>query len=192
MHRPIVGLCGYARSGKDTLARALIDKGWARAAFADELKRDVERIVGKPASMWTDAEKELWRPVLVAYGAARRKQSASYWIDMLSISIRAHIAPGVPVVVTDVRYPNEAEWIEEHGGCVVYVSRANIGAANDEEGWSIPETRRLARHAVANDFEVFYGREQLLTAVRAHYGKGILDPAPNVQDVDATLRLSDD
>lgn len=34
----LVGLSGYARSGKDTLAAALRDEGWNRVAFADKLR----------------------------------------------------------------------------------------------------------------------------------------------------------
>lgn len=37
---PLVGLCGYAQSGKDTTAQHLLNLGWHRVAFADTL-RDV-------------------------------------------------------------------------------------------------------------------------------------------------------
>lgn len=34
----IIGLCGYARAGKDTAAKALLWEGWAHASFAAKLK----------------------------------------------------------------------------------------------------------------------------------------------------------
>lgn len=35
---PLVGFVGLKRSGKDTAAQALVDRGWTRMAFADPLK----------------------------------------------------------------------------------------------------------------------------------------------------------
>src|SRR4051794_16838163 len=38
MRYNLVGLTGYARSGKDTAAQVLINKGFNRVAFADPMK----------------------------------------------------------------------------------------------------------------------------------------------------------
>ena len=35
---PLIGFAGAARSGKDTAARALVDDGWTRRAFADKVR----------------------------------------------------------------------------------------------------------------------------------------------------------
>lgn len=35
---PLVGLCGFARSGKDTVAQHMVSQGWTRVAFADKLR----------------------------------------------------------------------------------------------------------------------------------------------------------
>jgi len=41
----IVGLCGYAQSGKDTLTKMLVEKeGFERRAFADLMKEMLLRI----------------------------------------------------------------------------------------------------------------------------------------------------
>jgi len=34
----VIGLCGYAGSGKDTAAQALVDIGWQRVSFADPIR----------------------------------------------------------------------------------------------------------------------------------------------------------
>jgi hypothetical protein len=34
----VIGLCGYAGSGKDTAAEALVSEGWQRIAFADPVR----------------------------------------------------------------------------------------------------------------------------------------------------------
>ena len=73
----IIGLCGHARSGKDTfceLAKSFLSKkkvGAARAAFADQLKRDLDALCRNKigCSAFTDEpeEKELIRPKLPTF-----------------------------------------------------------------------------------------------------------------------------
>lgn len=139
----LIGISGYARSGKDTAAKALIDIGWTRKAFADALKRDAgmalrnSLIAGNfnppqegVAPWFTDPSmKETYRPFLVEYGRAMRALRPEYWIARLALEIR----PDSCYVITDVRYANEAEWIRRHGGKVVEIVRPGVGPANDEE-----------------------------------------------------------
>lgn len=40
----IIGLSGYARSGKDTAAQALVEDGWIRIAFADKVREFLYRL----------------------------------------------------------------------------------------------------------------------------------------------------
>ena len=139
----IVGLSGYARVGKDTAAGALIsERGFVRVAFADALKGDVRDMI-ETAIEYTctgcdeiqhrmfsyDTQKELFRPLLVEYGRALRRLQPGHWI--LRAALDAEIHP--LVVVTDVRYADEAEWIRGSGGIVIGIERAGYGPANDEE-----------------------------------------------------------
>lgn len=141
----IIGFCGYARSGKDTAAKALIERGWKRVAFADALKADVacamQRSLCKIADGGVLSEtliedhKEAFRPLLVEYGRAMRRVRASYWIDRAMTEIRA-LSDGIygdNVVITDVRYQNEVNAIHAAGGKVIQIFRHGIAAANDEE-----------------------------------------------------------
>lgn len=139
--KPIVGFVGYARSGKDTAAQVLLDNGWKRMAFADQLKLDVERIVGCPLAGpgANPVDKEFWRPLLVEYGRLRRKQHPDYWVWQVEANLRMTAAPGDRVVLTDVRYKNECEWILNRGGILIYVERPGVGPANSEEAESIAE-----------------------------------------------------
>lgn len=43
---PLVGFVGLKRSGKDTAAQALVDRGWTRMAFADPLKEMAMKLRG--------------------------------------------------------------------------------------------------------------------------------------------------
>lgn len=56
---PFVGFVGLKRSGKDTAAQALVDRGWTRMAFADPLKEMSMKLRGVwvqvPAGVELDA-----------------------------------------------------------------------------------------------------------------------------------------
>ena len=150
MRNLIVGFCGYARSGKDTAAQALIDKGFQRCAFADALKLDVLSALQGSARI-TDAvfegqstgglalkvslglfsspaTKEQFRPLLVEYGRAMRALDPDYWVKRLDLRL-----PNAPIVITDVRYKNEHEWIKSKGGFTIMIQRPQVHAANEEE-----------------------------------------------------------
>lgn len=156
--RCLIGLCGYARSGKDTAAEVLIKAGFTRVAFADALKLDVLTALQRSAEIVNRANtgqstggiqvttglfrspttKERFRPLLVEYGRAMRALSPGYWIDRLEADVH-----GVDrVVVTDVRYQNEVSWVQENGGVVIYLDRPGIGPANQEEHDSFSQIKQ--------------------------------------------------
>ena len=58
-----------------------------------------------------------------------RKLQPGCWI--LRAALEAEKYP--LVVVTDVRYADEAEWIRGSGGLVIGIERPGYGPANDEE-----------------------------------------------------------
>ena len=141
----IIGLCGHAQSGKDTfceLTKAFLDKkrvAASRIAFADELKRDLDKLcrhhIGCSAFTSDPKEKELIRPLLVAYGTdVIRKMDEDWWIERLEKNMPIYKNQEIIPIVTDVRYPNELKWIKEkHNGVCIYITRKGIGPANKEE-----------------------------------------------------------
>ena len=141
----IIGICGNARSGKDTFCeyskRFLSKKkvGAARAAFADELKADLDPLcrekIGISAFTSDSKEKEIIRPLLVTYGTdIIRSMNENWWIDRLEKKLGVHQSMELLPIVTDVRYPNEMEWIQKkNNGVLVHVTRKGIGPANKEE-----------------------------------------------------------
>lgn len=143
----LVGLCGFARSGKDTAAGALLEMGWSRFAFADPLKQDIAGLLKRGLSAvpldenpralsWlgemATVNKSRLRPLLVSYGAAMREFNPNYWIDRLNHTAEFK-ACRQPRVITDVRYINEAEWVRSLGGVILTITRPGIGPANAEE-----------------------------------------------------------
>lgn len=141
----IIGLCGNARSGKDTFCeyakKALSSKkvGAARAAFADELKKDLDSLcrhkIGVSAFTEDSKEKEIIRPLLVTYGTeVIRKLDEDWWINKLERSLAVHQHMNLIPIITDVRYPNELKWIQQkHNGVCIHITRKGVGPANKEE-----------------------------------------------------------
>ena len=82
--KKLIGIAGYARSGKDTFfarsAKYLNDNGFEakRYAFADALKSEVDSLLtehtGLSAFTEKDSEKEIVRPLLVTYGTEIRRK----------------------------------------------------------------------------------------------------------------------
>ena len=68
----LIGICGFARSGKDTAASMLMMRGFTRIAFADVLKDEVCRTFGLTRE-GLERDKEMWRPLLVEWGRGRRR-----------------------------------------------------------------------------------------------------------------------
>jgi hypothetical protein len=150
----IIGISGYARSGKDTFAISLekiLKKNQIkseRIAFANILKKDVDDFLKQKfnISAFTkdDSEKLLIRPVLVGYGEARRNQNPDYWIDQIKNYCNNKL-----IIITDVRYENEAKWILENKGFILNLSRLKkdgfpIEAANEQELSSLEKVKQIS------------------------------------------------
>lgn len=141
--KPVIGLLGKKRAGKDTFAGVLTrEAGFSRVAFADPLRdvayelnplvgrfflagrvedwrlRDVVDTIGWEAAK--DYVPEIRTTGLQGLGQAVRSVDADFWLRIALGRIEA--APG-PVVVTDVRLQNEADAIHALGGLLVRIVR---------------------------------------------------------------------
>lgn len=145
----IIGIGGLARSGKDTfvaIAKNILRRnGYAslRIAFADKLKEEVEIMLvanNFKASVLTDdtEAKKLIRPLLVWWGCQRRQESDGglYWVKTAEDKIRDYYAGArhsnidddkLIMLVSDVRFPNEAKWIHEtFDGDVIHLRKYTV------------------------------------------------------------------
>jgi hypothetical protein len=138
----IIGLTGYAQSGKDTLAGMLIGlHRYENRAFADPIRKllyetnplvkDEYRVKGVvDAYGWDRAKVEFpeLRNLLQTLGVgARQVFNDQFWVSQGLSGLVA----GDKIVITDVRFPNEADAIKDLGGQIWRVKRLGIGAVNE-------------------------------------------------------------
>jgi hypothetical protein len=139
----IIGLTGYAQSGKDTVAKVLIENfGFERVAFADPIRKLLYemnpavkdgdyRIQGVVDGYGWDVAKTAFpevRRLLQDLGVGARKVfGEDFWVKQ---ALNSH-SPSDNVVVTDVRFTNEADYIKGFPEAQLWrIKRIGVGAVN--------------------------------------------------------------
>ena len=114
----ILGIGGYAKSGKDTLANLLVEGyGFERHAFADALKRYHPEI----------------REIQQGLGNGVRDNVA----DNTWVRVVMETPHGPRLAIPDTRFPNESDAIHRNGGYVVRIDREGIGPVNNHSSESL-------------------------------------------------------
>jgi hypothetical protein len=139
----ILALHGRARSGKDTVGRYLEERhGFTCISFADPI-RAAMRAAFELTDWHFDAGKEIPldglgkspRQLMQLFGTefGRNLIHPDCWLI-----VSEHRCYGVEnLVVTDCRFPNEAEWARARGGFVLEIVRPNapaVAAHSSEDG----------------------------------------------------------
>lgn len=120
----ILGLCAVAGGGKDFFAtRAHEMAGFVPLALANQFKAEIVAKEGGPVEqIFGDEDYDPgMRQYLQLRGTeqGRDKHGKDIWCRHLEAHIRYLIEHGVQrFVVSDVRFPNEAEWVRALGGKV--------------------------------------------------------------------------
>lgn len=153
MNGNLIGICGYAKTGKDTLCSTLdkIAKGRTggaeiiKGSFAAQVRLDLDSFFMKKLniSAFTEdpEEKKLVRPMLLAWGTdvMRNQINVNHWVEKVGWDLVKNRAVGATTVITDVRFENELQWVHDQGGVVIWVSRDGVGPLNkDEEKYTKP------------------------------------------------------
>lgn len=144
MSRQLVGLIGRKRSGKDSFASVLVEEfGFRRVAFADPLKSaalDLDPIIrggARPrladvvAAKGWESTKDKYpeaRRTLQRLGVAIRNIDPDFWLRAALAEIDRDTRP---VVVTDVRFPNEAEKLAAMGAHLIRIERPSSSSSVD-------------------------------------------------------------
>ena len=167
----LIGLTGVARSGKDTffsiLQKYLEEKNIKseRLAFADNLKSELSDFTKEKFKIdlfkCPGQDKELVRPLMVAYGKCRRAQTeGKYWTSLLDVKIKDLQKNNILPIITDVRYieykDDEYSWLKSHDGILIHISRklddgSIIPPANVEEKANDNKLKAVADMSISWD-----------------------------------------
>jgi hypothetical protein len=179
----IIGLSGYAKSGKDTVATMIQEyyaesagsgttyTNWQIKKFSGKLKVIASLLTGIPEEKFEDQEfkqsclgiewsypvdipehgNEMWdmsvREFLQRLGtdAVRNGLHTNAWVNALMADYLTeervydlgggmkHVTPASKWIITDVRFPNEAQAIKDRGGVIVRIDRFGIEPVNAHE-----------------------------------------------------------
>jgi hypothetical protein len=157
----IIGITGKAGSGKDTFARymqtrlaVLLGDGSFPPieSFAYPIKAGVSTMFSIPMEslearsekeeikVFGDNTKASPRVLMQTLGTewGRNVVSEDIWIDLLRSRIETcYLSAPTAVIITDVRFKNEAEWIKDQGGTLIEIARKGLkgsGIHSSEDG----------------------------------------------------------
>lgn len=148
----LIGICGNARHGKDTLGKLLAQSmgglmipGYTQQlAFADAVKNGVAITFGIPID--TPKDQITWlgityRQVLQQFGteAMRRTFGEDIWIRIVD-NIATNLAEEIVgnLIVTDVRFENEADWIINNYGTIIHIRNPRVEVDLSHESERFP------------------------------------------------------
>lgn len=143
-----IGLIGRKRSGKDTAALHLVQsRAYTRLAFADPLKEmalaldpfvcademdgaavrlsELVREIGWERAKDEHAEV---RRILQRTGQTVREYDSDFWLRPMRRKLNTAERWNLPVIVADVRYPNEADMLRQRGFRLVRIIRPSDAA----------------------------------------------------------------
>ncbi|CAB4122138.1 hypothetical protein UFOVP27_69 [uncultured Caudovirales phage] len=143
----LIGLSGYAQSGKDTVAKFLVDNhGFERIAFADKIKEllyemnptvgfeydgggwDLRYVVDRDGWDVAKLDPEVRRLLQDLGVGARKVFGDNHWV----VEALKFLDRDKNYVITDVRFQNEADWIKSvYSGSVWRVERTGVDAVNN-------------------------------------------------------------
>ncbi len=144
----IIGLCGFAGSGKGTLADILVENhNFRKISFATKLKdvasvmfgwdRDLLEGITDESRAWREEIDEYWsneleqevtpRIVLQIFGTdcVRNNLHNNIWVSIIKKTLIDN--PDVNWVIPDIRFPNEVDVIQQQlNGSVWWIKRGEL------------------------------------------------------------------
>lgn len=188
----IIGLSGYARSGKDEAAKVLVEKfGFVQVAFADKLREvlyqlnpvvdmgfdddiDLEPIylqevidqTGWDGYKETDHGPEI-RRLLQRLGTEAGRQTLwdTIWID----AAFAGLPDDAKVVVSDARFFNEFDAIRERGGKIWRIERPGVGPVSDHPSETEAPKYEHFAYTIWNDGDLEMYRDAIKSLYQLGY-----------------------
>jgi hypothetical protein len=164
----IIGISGIARSGKDlftTVAQRILSANGLkteRCALAYELKSDLKDLIKEKTgiNVFTEdtKEKNIIRPLLVAYGDVMRKISeGKYWTS--KVETRISTLKADVIFITDIRYDvypeDECNWLQRKmNGKLIHLTKYQMSPAPSKRRISTTKPVKVYE-AAPNEHELF-------------------------------------
>lgn len=147
MNKKIIGICGLAGSGKDTIGDIIVGNisNWEKMSFASHLKDVTSLLFGfdrkmlagetpedrlireQPDKFWSNKMSKDFTPryalQFLGTNLLRNQLYQNIWVDCLERKI---METDKNVVITDVRFPNEIDMIRNIGGEIWRVERGKL------------------------------------------------------------------
>ena len=158
----IIGISGFAGSGKDTAGLALAELGWERRSFADPLRESCSIVTGLPIDVFNDPElkniprDDLYgktpRQILQTIGTEgwRYLIHPDVWVDNFIRYANTSNAKGV--YSCDLRFINEAKAIIEADGVIIHIDRPGKDKPEflHQSETEVPTVREMATIIINN------------------------------------------
>lgn len=152
MHMPLlIGVAGFARAGKSSIAKVLESEcGFIEHSFASAIRRfttqlcteinpefDLERDKTTPQPALSGRTPRAFMQLLgTEFG--RSIVHPKFWVNHTMMKVQRARDAGFPVVISDVRFKDEADAIREAGGIVLWVHRPGIEAGEHASEQGLP------------------------------------------------------
>jgi dephospho-CoA kinase len=127
----IIGICGKKETGKSTVTNYLVQAyGFTEFIFAKALKDMLIRngLATYEDTYVTKTQHSRW--LMQTIGELFRKEvNSNYWVNQVDFQMSKHASDcieadkKIKMVVSDIRYPNEAELIKERQGYLIKIVR---------------------------------------------------------------------
>lgn len=154
----LIGITGKKRSGKDTIASLLEVHKFKRLSFADPIK-NIGRIFGFTEEELNGEKKEVlneyWNITprkfmqIVGTEMFRTHFRSDVWLKMMEYRMSLYKGN---IVIPDIRFYNEADFIISHGGELWQVTRPMPEYSGHEEDSHVSETA-LDGNIISKRFE---------------------------------------
>lgn len=186
----IIGIAGAKRSGKTTLAELLARRyGLAHISFAAPIRAFVADLLGGTLEQLEEHKESpvAWldgvtpRHMMQTLGTEWGRDIVHSELWVRAAMRRAEIMGRV--VISDVRFPNEAEAIRERGGIILRVHRGASAASGDAHRSEMPLPDHLVHAELRNDGSVVDLLALAVDAIERHSAAN--DNAPPVAYVGA-------
>ena len=160
-----IALVGLKRCGKDTFANiAVREFGFTSNAFANSLKRYAEELFPQE---FVNGNKPV--ELLQRFGTCMREIDPNIWINRMDSWLKVceeldeNLGVESNIIITDVRYPNELEYLRNKGFIIIkidvdFMEACTRCAMTEEDTWTFDQmwhsSEELAREGSNLMFDV--------------------------------------